>query len=437
MMGEIAFTTDWERLDEGTPEERACFAALGIRWGNTWLTEGRDSFVDVIRKAPFLSAYHLAEWMAWNWWRLRWEPRSHAADWAFAHRLTTIGEGYVWPNITIFSDGERIALLARPTTGHPDAPFRYINDVAVVVPARVFEVATDDFIERVRGKLQADGIEKTNLDAVWGDIRAERDDPETARQRKLEALLGFDADMADPDILDRLVADARVLGEAAINELAAERTRGGQLPSETALRETAARDGFDASPRDSVRLAAKTKLPRRGDAPGWLAGAEAARALRDQQGLNGHPISDELLADMAGVQVAALQDRRIGGLAYALDKNSGSGKVVFRSKWSTGRRFELARLLGDRLIGATGAGQLFPATRTYTYRQKVQRSFAAELLSPFENIDAMLDGDYSEESQQDVADHFQVSDLTIRTLLANHRRIDREDLAEEFGLPAA
>ncbi len=437
MTGDLAFTTEWERLDEGSPEERAGFAALGIRWGDTWLTEGRDSFVDVLRKAPFLSGYHLAEWIAWNWWRLRWEPRSHAPDWAFAHRLTTIGEGYVWPNITIFSDGERIALLAKPTAGHPDASFRYINDVAAVVPARAFEIAVDDFIERVRGKLQADAFGATNLDAIWQDIRAEREDPETARRRKLEALLGFDPDKADPAILERLVIEAGTLGEASINELAAERTRGGEPPSEATLRDMAAESGFDAAPRDAVRLAARTHLPRRGEAPAWLVGAQAARALREQQGLNGHPISDARLAEMAGIQLGALEDRTVGGLTYALDDNPGAGKVVFRSKWLTGRRFELARLLGDRLIGGTGAGRLFPATRTYTYRQKMQRSFAAELLSPFEVVDDMLDGDYSEENQQDVAEYFHVSELTVRTLLANHRRIDREDLVEEFGLPAA
>jgi hypothetical protein len=42
----------------------------------------------------------------------------------------------------------------------------------------------------------------------------------------------------------------------------------------------------------------------------------------------------------------------------------------------------------------------------------------------------MLEGDYSMESQQDVAHHFQVCDLTIRTLLVNHGRLDRGELGE-------
>ena len=62
----------------------------------------------------------------------------------------------------------------------------------------------------------------------------------------------------------------------------------------------------------------------------------------------------------------------------------------------------------------------------------MQRSFAAELLSPFESVENMLSGDYSMENRQDVADHFQVSEWTIRTLLVNHRRLQRQDLEEDF-----
>ena len=129
--------------------------------------------------------------------------------------------------------------------------------------------------------------------------------------------------------------------------------------------------------------------------------------------------------------------RRANGpnISFSLDQGVSAGKVVLRSRWETGRRFDLARLLGDRIVRAVN-GPLFPATRAFTYRQKMQRSFAAELLSPFEAVDQMLAGDYSMENQQDVAEHFQVSELTIRTLLVNHRRLDRENLDGELEVAA-
>src|SRR5712692_6185826 len=107
-----------------------------------------------------------------------------------------------------------------------------------------------------------------------------------------------------------------------------------------------------------------------------------------------------------------------------------SSRVVLRSKWQNGRRFDLARLLGDRVASPTG--RFFPATRAHTYRQKVQRSFAAELLSPFESVDDMLGGDFSVENREDVAEYFQVSEWTIRSLLVNHHRLEREDLEVDF-----
>ena len=90
----------------------------------------------------------------------------------------------------------------------------------------------------------------------------------------------------------------------------------------------------------------------------------------------------------------------------------------------------LARLLGDQLL-TDEADRLHPATRASTYRQKAQRSFAAEFLSPFNEIEHALGGDLSDEAQQEIAEHFQVSPLVVRTLLVNHGRLDREELDED------
>jgi hypothetical protein len=253
----------------GGVEERACFAALGIQCNDRWLTEGLDGFVNRVRQEPLLSAYHLAEWMAWNWWRLRWEPRSNAPEWAFAHRLTTIGHGYVWPNVTIFSDGERTALIAKPTQERPATVFRYISDFAAVVPSGVFESAVDRFFGRVLGQLQAEGITETNLHRVHADLSEERRDREAARRRKLEALLGEDPDEADSAELERLIADGASLGEQAVEELAADHASGGVLHSADSLEHIAAGSGFSASPRNAVRLAPGTGLPSKHEVPAW------------------------------------------------------------------------------------------------------------------------------------------------------------------------
>ena len=58
------------------PEEVAALGLLEIRAGDRLLTAGTDVSGDtpVYRPGPYVSGYHLAEWLVWNWWRLRWEP---------------------------------------------------------------------------------------------------------------------------------------------------------------------------------------------------------------------------------------------------------------------------------------------------------------------------------------------------------------------------
>jgi hypothetical protein len=429
---------DWEKLERGTPEDRACFAAIGLRYGNVWLTEAEDSFVHRVRGQVHLSAYRLAEWFAWNWWRLRWEPRTRAVDWVLAHHMTTIGGGYVWPNLTIFSDGERIVWLAKPTQPDAREPIRYIANIAAIVLPGSFESALDRFVEQVLGQLHEEGVQASNLAAVWENVRNERSDPQLAERRKLEALLGFDPDEADDAVLERLILDATTMGRGAVEEIAAESPLQGEVLTASKLGEVADAVGFESHPRDSVHLDSNTVLPRVGQSPAWLRGAAAARALRNQQNLGAAPLGSSRLAQMAAVTADVVESRdRLSIFSFALDRTPTRGRIVLRSKWATGRRFELARIIGDRLAGSTSDGQLHPATHSFTYRQKFQRAFAAELLCPFDALEHMLHGDYSAEAMQDAADYFEVSPLTVRTLLVNHKRLEREDLDEEGELVAA
>lgn len=434
---DLAITAAWENLSEGEPEERACFASIGIRFDKTWLTEAHDSYVNRIRTAPLLSSYHLAQWLAWHWWRLRWEPHAHRENWAFAHRLSTIGEGYIWPNVTIFSDGEQTALITKPTTERPNTPLRYISDIAAIVPARGFEEAVDDFVEQVRGQLRAEKIQETNLDLIWDDVRGERKDSQKARYRKIEALLGFDPDEADETIIKKILNDAKDVGESGMEEVAADTAQGGKPLTVESLRALAAKSGFDTTLKNIVQIPQKAILPKAAETPAWKLGSMLADILRGNERLGSEPIEDSTLTELAAVPKRIIDDCPAGGtISFAIDTSAASGKVVLRSKFREGRRFELARILADR-IGFMTPGKLFPATRAYTYRQKLQRAFAAEFLSPFASVDEMLDGDYSMEKQRDVAEHFGVSEMTVRTLLVNNHRLDREELEAEFDAASA
>lgn len=425
-----------EVLDEGLPEERAAFGMFSICTPRGSLTEGFDFYLNGLRAGPLVSGYHAAEWFAWNWWRLRWEGRSAAAHWSGAHCMTSIGEGYVWPTVTILSDGLRTALIAEPSA-RPDAkPFRYLGSVSAAVPSTLFEAALDEFVPRIIGRLRAQNTAQTNLDRVWQDVLAERAEPEVARRRRLEALLGREPDGVEDDAIETLLLDAARLGEQAVDEIAAAGAHRPRVLTAEALEGRGALGGR-GSWSDALRLGPDRRLPYGAQMSAWQVGAAAAKAVREQERLGAEPIADSRLAAMAGTHVTTVTQRQDNDLdlSFSLDGAEGASQIVLRSKWPTGRRFDLARLVGDRLMAPEGA--LHPATRAYTYRQKAQRSFAAELLSPFETVEAMMENDFSVERQQEVAEHFDVSAMAIATLLTNHARLDRVGSDLDFEGAAA
>ena len=422
---EIGFAA--ESLSEGSPEEKAAFGLFTIQSSHGSLTEGWDHFLDGSRLGPLVSAYHAAEWFAWNWWRLRWEPRRSTEQWQFAHNLNAIGEGYAWPNLTIFSDGERTALISAPSSDPNAKPFRYFGALPIIVSSRAWEGAVDGFVGQILARLGARDVRDSNLRRIWKDILAEREDPEIARRRKLEALLGRDPDEVEDDRVERLVGEEEELGRSAVEELAADQDgTDGAVLSARQFKAIARASGFECDVRDAMRFDPET-LPNRDTVPAWRLGTMAAERLREQERLAWDRISDHRLVAMAGCskEVLARNKEANQTMSFSLATKAERGRIVLRSKWKDGRRFELARLIGDSIFG--GQGKLHLATRAYTYGQKAQRSFAAELLCPFKTLDDMLGGDYSTEAQQDAAKYFAVSPMTVNTLLMNHGRIERSD----------
>lgn len=430
---DIALTP--ERLDDGGPAERACFGRFTMETAAGFLTSGIDDYIDGYRSGPLVSGYHAAEWFAWNWWRLRYEPRSPAPDWWRAHKMNSIGEGYAWPSITIFSDGVRTTLLS-DASARPDAkPFRYLGAHPSVLPSTVFEAELDNFIGQMEGRLLDHGLGDTNLSRIWSEVRAERADPALAKRRRLEALLSRDPDEQEDGAVDALIADSEVLGTESVLELAAEVGLGGEFMDLAALEALARNAGTPSQLSDTVSLHIDTSRERWGSVHAHTIGAQAAKALRKQQGLGDARVDNQTLAALLGTQDLCLERTEATPFPFSLDEPGGASAIVLRSRYMEGRRFELARLLGDRLA-TPHAGALRAATRTDTYRQKMQRSFAAELLSPFQAVEAYLGSDLSPDAQQDAAEYFQVSPRVIWTLLVNHRRLAREEHGEDFDFAA-
>lgn len=448
MSGELTISLSTEELASGSSEEKATFGLFSVTANERLLTAGQDCESDELRHGPYVAGYPVAEWLSWNWWRLRWElgrPSGQDAGcrWDFAHRMATVGEGYAWPNITIFSDGLHSFLESEPSRNPGAVLFRYIGaQRREAVSMEELEAAVDGFVEDVLARLSDRGIRGTNLHRLWNDLVSEREDPEVTRFRRLEAQLGYEPDDIDEDALNDHLRDAVILGEGALGEIAGDAAlrgnRDDRMLFASEIADIALMSGFDGNMNDAVTLTEEAVLPQPGAVRAWRVGESAARSLRDQLDLNGEAVSNLKLCEFAGTTSGVISDthRRSDAISFLLDGQGDSGRVVLRSKWETGRRFELARLIGDRVIGREmhyAGERLLPATRTYSYRQKMQRAFAAEFLGPFVEVDQMLNGDYSEEAQNSVAEYFNVSPMTIRTQLVNRGYIELEDAPDIAG----
>jgi hypothetical protein len=127
MRPRFAITSEgrWLARDFGDEIARATLGQLEIRADDLYLTKLEDTHARAVRNFANLSAYDLAVWLTANWWRLRWEPEWSSTDWRLAHTFGAVGHGYVWADITIISDGERVTLATRPTRGAEWEPVRY------------------------------------------------------------------------------------------------------------------------------------------------------------------------------------------------------------------------------------------------------------------------------------------------------------------------
>ena len=430
-----------EPLASGTSEERATFGLFSLMVNDRLLAAGRDTNSRELRDGPYVAGYPLAEWLVWNWWRLRWELSYSSVErarrgWDFAHCMNTIGEGYAWPSITVHSDGMRIIFSSEPSRQVNMVLFQYMGSAGhEVIPAGEMEAAINEFVENILDRLNGNALNYSNLHRLWADLQEERDNPNITRFRRLEAQLGYDPDESDEDLIFRSLADAKELGEEAWGEVAADagfRGTPGQMISAQEAFGAAKQNRPNANANDVIQLCRDISLPQPGEEAAWRVGTYVAKEIRNQENLSCQPVSSRKLTDYAGTNrdVISNKDMSVPEFSFSLDQKNGASHVSLRSKWETGRRFQLARLIGDRLIGSRSTyadERLLPATRTSSYRQQMQRAFAAEFLSPFASVDDMLAGDYSEENQSMVAAHFEVSPMTVQTQLVNHGRIDLQD----------
>lgn len=438
-MAQLAFEIDWLALpDTNMDRAEACtFADIRLRLNGKPVTELEDLVARTLRDGMYVSAYPLASFFAANWWRLRWEPpvAHQSPHWRKAHAISAAGYGYAWPNLTIASDTEGLHVRAESTAESPTAPVRYIAECDAWIAAADFEYAVDRFIETVISRLREFGISDTELEELWAEVTAERQDSDLQQRRFIEALAGWDPDDAPDAFLDGLQQAQGEFGKSSIYEITAS-SRQNALNHLQALKNAQTHSiGFDLASLQPIRTRIRD-IARKTNVPPWQRAAEAAQLVRKSWGVNANPITNTRLGETVQTEPHALDNASEYGsdfgspysASFAIDGNAG--QFVLNRRPSTSRRFALCRLLADRLQNHDDDA-LSAATEAPTVRQKFQHAFAQELLCP---IDALIqnlgDGDCGEKEMEEAADHFQVSPLVVHTALVNNAYLSVESLNE-------
>jgi hypothetical protein len=405
----------------------------------------------------------LAFWLVDNWWRLRWEcipPRGMIPEWRLSHELSAIGGGYVWPRVAVWGEGHRIGLLSRSDPPGVVGPVRYLTDALVFIPADGFESVVDEFLANAVDIYARSDPDRLALHDQVSALHREREDPEIATWRRIEARLGFDPDEAPEQTIQHIASLADRFGSDGVEEAAT--AAPGIYAAETLEREIdaarASRIECDFGAALSVEPVPwwfKPDLRSAGNAvfvplhePAddslehawhigkravpWELAEDVALSVRMALGVKKGPLRNKALAEVLGTSADNLKGKAssVGVLPYGLrlrSEDSQCHRIAVRSRWSHDRRFELARALGDAIW--TGRDQLGPLASSRTARQKFQRAFAQSLLCPHHDlVDYIRTSVPGDADIAAAAQHFHVSERVVRTVLVNKGLLQRSRL---------
>lgn len=419
----------------GADEVKRTNAFISMHFGKYCASRVEDVRSQSVWNAIYVSAYPLALWLASSWWRLHYEPLptvSPSVDWRMSHEMGAAGYGYIWPPLTLASDGEAIEVRSQTReVAAPAAhePLTYLSRFATRVPIAAFQNEAARFISLVVARLDSVGLSDTDLHGLWREVVDEQARRRESRLRVLEAQLGFDPGEGPPAQLRQVAQLSEDAGAAAASEVAIA-CAGPELTLALAqVTALAKSEGIAGRLADSDKIVIDTDAEVGVERP-WERGHRTARIARNVWRLNPkEPISNKALSDLLSVRESVWDqqeaERRAAPLGLAIRNNSGQGlQLLFRKPRQEARRFEAARFIGDFLLAPEGDHWL-PATDCKTARQKAQRAFAAEFLVPICALQDFLKNDYSESAIESAADHFNVSARAVESHLANHDLIAR------------
>ena len=410
-------------------------AEISILCGERALTRLLDREDKLVRDYVRASAVSLALWFADNWWRLRWEPipemQGVIAQWRLRHELTSASGGTCWPPLMIYGTGTRIVISPIAGAVQMAGPMEHLPAEVSVVSAPAFEEGIDAFLACVT-EACAHAHDGAALIDLVRQLQTERESPDVSSWRRLEAMLGYDPDAAPDGVIERLTEMEQRVGADAVEEAA--------VGSPGAGAPMVLKDVIEASEGSAVKvsldaasLAAKPIQALDPTRPAWIEAEDAAARLREAVGHPEGPFLNKALSEVLQVRWADVMSAP--STAYSLPygarlrRDSTTESIALQARTSAGRRFELARALGDAVWASHADFGVISHAKTD--RQKFQRAFAQSLLCPLQDLAHHVDLEGPTQDQvMAAARRYHVHETVVRTLLVNKGFLQRETLGD-------
>ena len=444
---ELKITWEWEPAESvRTPEHRATWARIEIRIGSDLVTLVEDRGSGSSRRSIYCPLYPLAEWVAYNWWFLQAGTRPSnflAQDGVLAasawrplpatlrehHSIRASGDGFAWPDLLIVPDDSETRLVWGDDSVHSSRwPISFLTRgdhwVRSVQVQRELELVVTGTLTR----LAEQGVAGTVLEKEWAAIQ--QTDLDEAEYCRAAARLGLDpySDAApyEPGILQAAETLSGQVLTDFLNAVSPEHIEGalawissvrpaidGRQPLSRGLEGTLSPD---ADTIQELRAVARRHSASVSTFP-WVVGYEQARAVR------GQITADSKTRLAVGRYIAAIVRKAPDVSLQALGAGASHSHplvVIGQNRPATSKRFTLSRALWHYLWDDS---PLFMITAAHTYRQRVERAFAAELLAPAEGIAQLLESPpeaASQEELEQIAQRYGVSSMVIEHQLRNH-----------------
>jgi Zn-dependent peptidase ImmA (M78 family) len=423
----FTFSAVWPKRDDD-------IADISLQVGDSIISRIADTKKGTVRDYFRASSTNIAFWLADNWWRLRWETikdaRFSSVDWRLRHEMSSASGGTLWPRVMIYSVGDRIAFAPSVGKNVIDGPQSYFEFSIGMVAANEYESELDRFFSTVLNHC-AKNVDCNALKILLRQINVERNDPELAAWRRLEACLGFDPDAAPSEVIDALISLEDVAGEEGVEEAAhAEPGANSARSLHSAIEATRASEvEVDLSLADSLTShwnASNYVSP-------WKMAEAAAAELRTTIGVPNGPLKGQLFADLFKARWEDLKSATATArkLPYGarIDDDTKS-RVALQNSNPHDRRFELVRQLGDAVWRRDANFGI--VSRAKSDRQRFQRAFAHSLLCPFEDLQQAIDvNDPTPEAMENAARKFGVHRSVVRNQLVYKGYLPFENANEE------